>query len=203
MGAATLDVEATRHRVLRVAAALFRARGYAGVSMRAIAQDCGMTAGSLYHHFSSKEDIVVEVLDRGHVAVHEGVGAALEQTRGRDGARRFRAAVEGHLLALHQNTDFASANVRIFGQVPPDVRARNLGPRLRYEKLWDDFLEELKGSGTLKPSTDVKMVRLLVLGALNATLEWFDPARGSIEDLAATYGNLLLHGAAGEAPSSS
>lgn len=193
MAAETVDLEATRHRVLRVAAALFRSRGYAGVSMRAIAQDAGMTAGSLYHHFASKEEIVLEVLDRGHVAVHQRVEAALARTRFESAPERFRAALEGHLLALHENADFASANVRIFGQVPEHVRADNMGPRLRYEKLWDDFLGALEASGALRPETDIRMLRLLALGALNATLEWFDPEKGSVEALAAAYASLLLH----------
>ena len=34
----------------------------------------------------------------------------------------------------------------------------------------------------------------MLLGAMNATLEWFDPARGDIADLAARYGDILLHG---------
>ena len=45
----------SRERVLAAAAKIFVERGYAGTTMRAIADDVGLKAGSLYYHFPSKE----------------------------------------------------------------------------------------------------------------------------------------------------
>ena len=36
--------------------------------------------------------------------------------------------------------------------------------------------------------------RLMLIGALNATLEWFDPAKGSAEELADDYADAFLYG---------
>ena len=38
-------------------------KGYAGTSMSAIAQVAGMTKATLYHHFTSKEDLLSAVRD--------------------------------------------------------------------------------------------------------------------------------------------
>jgi AcrR family transcriptional regulator len=48
----------TRRRILAVALELFSAHGYAGTSMRDIAETIGMTKAALYYHFASKEQIL-------------------------------------------------------------------------------------------------------------------------------------------------
>jgi AcrR family transcriptional regulator len=48
----------TRRRILDVAVDLFIERGYAGTSVRDISERLGMTKGSLYYHFASKEDVL-------------------------------------------------------------------------------------------------------------------------------------------------
>jgi AcrR family transcriptional regulator len=48
----------TRMRILAVALELFATQGYAGTSIRDIAEPMGMTKAALYYHFSSKEEIL-------------------------------------------------------------------------------------------------------------------------------------------------
>jgi AcrR family transcriptional regulator len=48
----------TRRRILAVALEMFSAHGYAGTSMRDIAEAIGMTKAALYYHFASKEQIL-------------------------------------------------------------------------------------------------------------------------------------------------
>jgi len=50
--------EETRRRILDVARRLFVERGYAGTSVQDIAEQVHMTKGSLYYHFSSKEELL-------------------------------------------------------------------------------------------------------------------------------------------------
>jgi AcrR family transcriptional regulator len=71
---------ATRARILAAAERLFAEDGYAGVSMPAIARASGITAGAIYKHFDSKEDLFFEVVQRAVQAVRTNVD------RGADGA---------------------------------------------------------------------------------------------------------------------
>jgi len=48
----------TRQRILDISVDLFIEQGYAGTSVRDIAERLGMTKGSLYYHFASKEDVL-------------------------------------------------------------------------------------------------------------------------------------------------
>jgi AcrR family transcriptional regulator len=59
---ATPKAAGTRRHLLTVAAELFVARGYHAVSTRDIAAAAGLTKGALYGHFSSKGQLLVEVI---------------------------------------------------------------------------------------------------------------------------------------------
>ncbi|MFI7211518.1 TetR/AcrR family transcriptional regulator [Micromonospora maritima] len=52
----------TRERILDEALRLFAERGYVGASIRDLAKRLNMTSASLYYHFSSKEDILDQLL---------------------------------------------------------------------------------------------------------------------------------------------
>ncbi|MEP9357073.1 TetR/AcrR family transcriptional regulator [Xanthobacter sp. KR7-65] len=184
-----------REGVLDVAARLFREQGYGSVSLRKIAQVGGIKAGSIYYHFGSKDEIVLSILDAGIKAVHaEMRRAVLSQAADASAEVILRAAITAHLRALLDVSDYSSANVRIFGQVPQSVRDANLPTRRSYEAEWDSLLARLQVGGALKQNVDVRHLRLMLIGALNATLEWFDPARGSVEALAETYADVFVHG---------
>lgn len=185
----------TRRRILDVAARQFRTRGYAGVGLRGIAAEAGLKAGSLYYHFDSKEEIVAAVLEIGIELVHDAVDQAVRGAPpGQSAEETLRRAIARHLLAFLTFSDYTSANVRIFGQVPDSVRSTNLPARQNYERLWDDILGRLKVSGAARGDMDVRATRLFLLGAMNSTLEWFDPERGDIGVLADKYADILLNG---------
>jgi len=187
--------EVGRAGILKAAASLFRQYGYGAVSLRAIAEAAGIKAGSIYYHFDSKDAIVTEILDAGIVAVHEEARAAVLALPD-DAAPEviFRAAIRGHLRALLEHGDYTSANVRIFGQVPAAVRDANLPVRKAYEKYLDDLLSGLQASGAIREDVNLSRLRLLLIGALNATLEWFDPKQGGAEALADDYTEIFLNG---------
>ncbi|GAA4736333.1 TetR/AcrR family transcriptional regulator [Phytohabitans rumicis] len=52
------SADATRQQILAAARELFVERGYAGASIKDITERVGVTKGSLYYHFSSKEEIL-------------------------------------------------------------------------------------------------------------------------------------------------
>jgi AcrR family transcriptional regulator len=68
--------EETRRRILDTATALFAERGYAGTTIRDISERLGMTKGSLYYHFTSKEDLLFALLEPCFDALNEFVAAA-------------------------------------------------------------------------------------------------------------------------------
>ena len=196
------DGPATRERVLLEAARLFRHHGYAATTLREVADAAGVKAGSIYYHFESKEQILGEVLDKGITivadAVRTRVAALPESAPWRD---RIAAGIEGHLWGMLHYGDFTSANIRIYGQIPISAKNRHRIVRRAYADYWDRLFESALASGELRQDTGTAMIRLFVIGALNWTVEWYNPQRGSFQDFsrqitAIVFDGILLHGKA-------
>ena len=54
----------TRESILEAAAQVFRQKGFHGASMQDIAEAVNLQKASLYHHVSSKQEILLALLDR-------------------------------------------------------------------------------------------------------------------------------------------
>lgn len=185
----------SRRLILDTAARLFRDEGYAAISLRDIAGECGMKAGSLYYHFASKDAIVAEVLRIGVRKTFDHVQQALATLpAGADAAQRLRTAVRAHLQAMLELHDYTSANVRIFGQVPVAVREAHLGLRDEYEQFWAGLLERCAHDGALDPARNLRLARFFLIGAMNASLDWFQGDQAPIETVADELATIFLHG---------
>jgi TetR/AcrR family transcriptional regulator, cholesterol catabolism regulator len=169
----------SRQQILDVAAKLFRARGYTETSLRDIGKQAGMKAGSLYYHFTSKEELATEVLRIGVRRVHDAVVLAME-TQGADAdvKSRVRAAMLAHLETLLDESDYTSAHIHCFPYVPEGLRRKLSGERREYEEVWRRLLDDASRQGALVPGVDRAAARLAILGALNWSLEWYDPKQG-------------------------
>jgi TetR/AcrR family transcriptional repressor of nem operon len=83
-----------RERILTEAARLFRERGVSAVGMDALAAAAGMTHGSLYSQFDSKEHLAAEAL-----------GRAFDASAARYGEiETLSAYVESYLSPRHRDT---------------------------------------------------------------------------------------------------
>jgi AcrR family transcriptional regulator len=68
----------TRERILDVALDLFTDQGFDGTSMREIAERVDISKPAIYHHFASKEEILMAL----HLRLHEFGKVALERLAG-------------------------------------------------------------------------------------------------------------------------
>jgi len=189
------DPHSTRSIILIHAARLLRENGYAAVSLRQIAAAANIKAGSIYYHFSSKEEILHHVLEEGLRVIVQEVNRGLAKLPPNTTFReRLRLVVKSHLHGLLQVNDFSSANIRIYGQVPPDVRKRHYVSRRAFADWWDEFLAQAVAEGALRPNLNLSVVRVFVVGALNWTVEWYDPKQGSFEKLADDLYSIIADG---------
>jgi TetR/AcrR family transcriptional regulator, cholesterol catabolism regulator len=186
---------ATRERILLEAARLFRHHGYAATTLREVADAAGIKAGSIYYHFESKDQILGEVLDKGILAVIDAVQERVNALPSKATARqRVAAAIEGHLWGLLHHGDFTSANIRVYGQIPPAAKNRHRKIRREYADYWDRLLEDALQRGELRPDTSTAIIRLFVIGALNWTVEWYNPQKGSFQDFVKQISAIVFDG---------
>ena len=73
----TKKAEATRARIVDVALDLFRRQGFEQTTMRGIAAEAGVSLGSAYYYFESKEDLVMAFYERAIEAMTPRMEAAL------------------------------------------------------------------------------------------------------------------------------
>ena len=184
-----------RGQILTAAARLFGHQGYANTTLRQIAQAAGIRAGSVYYHFEGKDEIAACVLDEGIAAVTDAVQRRLAALPPRAGMRaKLAAAVEGHLWGMLQSGEFTAAHIRIYRYVSDAARQRHRTIRSAYTQLWDDLLQQAADAGELRNDIPVPMVRQFLVGALNWPADWYDPKRGSFEQLVAQLTALALDG---------
>jgi AcrR family transcriptional regulator len=88
--------ESSRAVILQAALALFQERGYEATTMRAIADRAGVSLGSSYHYFPSKEHLVLEFYRHTHELHAEAVRPLL--SRERDLAARLRGTMRAVII---------------------------------------------------------------------------------------------------------
>lgn len=179
-----------RHGVLSAAAERFVSQGYAATTVRQIATDSGIKAASIYHHFASKEELFVAVLDEGirvMVEAFEAVGPTAQRND-----LRLLSHVRGHLGALFEHGPFTAAHVTAFFTAPAQVRDQVVPIRDGYERLWNQLLRDLF---PIADRRELPLLRLLLFGSMNSTIEWFDPdGSTTIDQLAGLITDQFLNG---------
>lgn len=83
---------------------LFRAKGYSATSIDEIVKACGITKGSLYHHFRSKEDLALAAMDQVHAYFNEHIFQLIlgVESPGEKELKAFNHEVEAFFLS-HPN----------------------------------------------------------------------------------------------------
>jgi TetR/AcrR family transcriptional regulator, cholesterol catabolism regulator len=189
--------ERTRERILDAAAACFRERGFAATRLSDIADRASLQAPSLYYHFASKEELIEEVLALGVTRTYEHVRAAVEAVPGEDPLGRLRAAIEAHVEMVLETGNYSAANLRLYGQMPDDIRRRLQKTQRRVGRYWNELLVAARDAGAIRPDLNLSAARMLILGALNWTAEWYQPG-GALtpSEVAAEATAIVLEGLA-------
>jgi AcrR family transcriptional regulator len=185
------DPESARGRLLREALALFARQGYARTTVRDLARAVGIQSGSLFHHFSTKEDIFCAALGEAIILNTELMRAAVE--RARTPRTRLRSLVRAELDFIHGESGGALALLfHEWHSLSEANRSRLLALREQYEALWLRVLTECRREKAL--TLEPHLARRLIAGALSWTYNWYDP-RGELDlDDLADAGVTLLAG---------
>ena len=174
-----------RHALLEVAAQLFRRKGFSATTTRDIAAAADMQSGSPFYHFKSKDALLYAVMEEGmHKALARQHDAQQATGYGEFAPQeQLRQLVAVHFeVLLGSGNDFVPVMLYEWRSLQPKQRKamRLLGKD--YEALWMPALDALQASGQLR--APAALARLLILGALNWSVQWYDPKKtASLGDL--------------------
>ena len=188
-----------RADLIRVAARLFREKGFDGTTIRDIAHAVGMRSGSPFYHFANKHELLMAVmeeglrlgLDRTEAALAEGPLPATEQ---------LRRLVRTQYGILHDaGSDFIPVMLYDWRSLPSQYKRRIVELKDRYDAIWQRTLDDLHAQGLLH--ADAKLARLMILGAINFSATWYRASsrsarsakRVDLDELAAQTVALVLH----------
>lgn len=181
-----------REHILEVAAQIIRQKGFHATSMQDIADAVKLQKASLYHHVSSKQEILLDLLNQALDMLTERLQLVIEKDLPAD--EKLHLAVETFLDALNEHHDLVSVLLLEHRSLDVDFHTRHIARRDRFEKLWRDLIQEGSESGIFQVSDPALTARAL-LGVMNWTVTWYRPtgplAMGSISD---HLSNLFLYG---------
>jgi AcrR family transcriptional regulator len=169
-----------REHLLAVAVREFARRGFARTSIRDIARAAGLQPGSVYHHFSSKDDLFVAAHSAGMREVAHLMEVA--PARSRDPWERLEIAFTVHIRHLISGNDLTAwTGASLFLFESPEMQKQLRAERDRFEAVYRRLIADLP----LPPGIDRSLLRLQLLGALNWTRTWYRPGKRSAAEIAA------------------
>jgi len=179
-----------RQVILNVAAELFSEQGYDRSSIRDIASRAGLLAGSVYHHFPSKEELYLSVHREGFRRLMEAVEAAV--AAGSDPWDRLARVCEVHVHLIVAGTpvDRVTGNSLALAD-NHELLAKIRPVRQSYEKLFRELIDALP----VAPGIDRTVLRLMLLGAMNWVFVWYREGRRTPEQIADAMVDIVRRGA--------
>lgn len=182
----------TRDDILEAAAQVFRQKGFHGASMEDIARAVHLQKPSLYHHVSSKQEILLALLDRALELLLERISAISVREIPAD--EKLHEMIHAYLQILTENTDLSAVLLFEHRSLERKHQARHIPNRDKFEALWRSVLEE--GVATKRfQCEDPALTTRAILGIMNWTLTWYRPnGPQGIDEIADHYSKLLLHG---------
>ena len=155
----------TKRRLLDVGLATLLERGYNATGIQDLLVATSVPKGSFYHHFVSKEDFALHVVDRYLAEVHALLDQALGDTD-RAPLERVRSFFE-RLMALYASQGYLGSLIGLLGQ---ELAAVNTAFRRRMEGAFDGIagrlaepLEEARRRGDLPAEADPLQAANLML----------------------------------------
>ncbi|MEM1020297.1 MAG: TetR/AcrR family transcriptional regulator [Pseudomonadota bacterium] len=186
-----------RAAVLAKAAELYASRGFHGCSISDLAAACGMSKSLLYHYFSSKEDILFEIMES-HVADLSEVikeANAIEYPR-----ERFSAQLHGFMRLYRNAVHHHKVLVNDLDKLPPERAAHIIKTERAIIASLAASLAAL-APDMAKDEARLKAVTMLFFGMINWTHTWFKPGEPlETDDLADLAEQLLLGGLSSAGP---
>ena len=185
-----------RADLVRVAARLFREKGFEGTTIRDIAHAVGMRSGSPFYHFANKHELLMAVMEEGLRLGLDRTEAVLAEAS-LSPRERLQRLVRTHYGILHDTgSDFIPVMLYDWRSLPAQYKRRIIELKDRYDAIWQSTLDELHAQGLLR--ADAKLARLMILGAINFSATWYrakprSATRVDLDELAAQTVALVLH----------
>jgi AcrR family transcriptional regulator len=152
--------EATRARIIEIAAEVFASEGYAAVSMRDIASRTGLSSGAIYGSFKGKADLLAAAVDATIASDVETLPSAVMQLS--------LPEIDAYQYEHVPQRDRARAlllEAAVASRSDADVRARLRGILLPHIDMATDAHDEWRDRAGVDPALDMRALVTLIWSA--------------------------------------
>jgi AcrR family transcriptional regulator len=159
--------------ILRTAVELFNRKGYDATSMGDLAKELGLTKPAIYHHVTSKEQLLSQALDDALDELTAVVTAASGDRAGATAYERLREVLRRSVEVLVAHQPSVTLLLRVRGNSGIELAA------LERRRWLDDRLAALVADavaeGSLRDDVPPTLVSRLLFGMVNSLVEWYRP----------------------------
>jgi AcrR family transcriptional regulator len=182
----------SRDSILKAAAEIFQEKGYHAASMQDIAEAVALKKGSLYHHVSSKQEILLALLDEALDLIVRRLQPI--QLKNISPSNKLRQAMKAYLKFLADQRSLSSVLLLEHRSLKPEYKDLHIPQRDRVEQIWHEFISEGISKGEFH-STQPSITTKAILGVLNWTVTWYrEDGPLSADEIADQIADLVIKG---------
>jgi len=163
--------EAYREAILQAAERVFVRVGYHQAKMTDLAQEVGVSTGTLYNYFESKESVFSSLVER---ARHDFLRVLEEAREQHESIERVRAIARAALSYCEERGALVAIFTQLGAVTEGDLR-RVGGPDaeegyLTYLRMLSDALRDAQRAGQVRSDVPVKLLSGALAGSLNGAI---------------------------------
>jgi AcrR family transcriptional regulator len=176
----------------RVIARLFAYKGYHSTSMREIARELGMNQASLYHYFTSKEDVLFGLMND---AMNEVLGT-LEEICVSDltAEDKLKRVLHSYIRSYAGDQERLILLVNEMNSLTETNRLILVEKQRKYVQLIKSILKELANEEKMK-EIDASVATFAFFGMVHYTIKWYHKDGPiTLEELARLFVDIFTKG---------
>ena len=175
--------------ILAISVAAFNEFGYEATSMGVLAERLGLSKSAIYHHVSSKEELLELALDQALGALEAVLAEPGAQTG--SAGERLTYVIRRAVHVLVAELPSVTLLLRLRGNT--EVERSALERRRRFDRAVSELVAAAADEGWLRPEVDPRLAERLVFGMINSIAEWYRPD-GDADALADTVVAVAVDG---------
>ncbi|ANU24896.1 TetR/AcrR family transcriptional regulator [Planococcus donghaensis] len=184
-----------KNKIKQTSILLFEKKGFTETSIQDIVGELGVTKGTFYYYFSSKEQLLMDI----HISY---IDELLERQKAiRQEHHSNRTKLERLIALLIADIANHGPSGKVFFRemrhLDRDNAVKVKKKREHFRKNLEEIISEGIAKNEFRSGLEPEMVAFAILGVTNWSYQWFNPlGKISADQLARIYSDLILHGIA-------